>query len=58
MGGRNWRMPAVAGAIVATAIGGRGPLLFPGGTQAASGADPRLAEMASPSPFRGLVYTG
>jgi len=54
---RPWVVAAV-GAIVATMVTGAGPLT-PGGTQAASAAgDNRLAEMASPSPTKGLVYTG
>ena len=49
---------AAAGAVVATMFTGAAPMLFPGGAPAASAFDPRLAEMASPSPFRGMVYTG
>ena len=51
------RVLATAASIVATMVTGAVPLI-PGGTPAASAADPRLAEMASPSPFRGMVYTG
>src|SRR5687768_4703746 len=45
-----------AAAIVATVMAGAVPLIP--GTPAADAADPRLAEMASPSPFRGMLYTG
>ncbi|MGH9012083.1 MAG: hypothetical protein ACRDYF_19890, partial [Acidimicrobiia bacterium] len=48
---------ATLAAIVAIMVTGAVPLI-PGGTPAASAADPRLAEMASPSPFKGMVYTG
>jgi len=51
------RALATAVAIVAITVVGGGPLI-PGGTPAASAADPRLAEMATPSPFRGMTYTG
>jgi len=48
---------ATVAVAVAAIVSGAGPLI-PGGTPAASAADPRLAKMASPSPFRGMVYTG
>ena len=49
---------AVAGVVVAM-LGGAVPILLPtGAPQASASPDNRLAEMASPSPFRGLVYTG
>jgi hypothetical protein len=52
------RVLAAVGAIAATLVIGVGPLV-PGGTpEASAAADNRLAEMASPSPFRGLVYDG
>jgi hypothetical protein len=51
------RALATVGVTVATMVIGASPLV-PGGTPAASAFDPRLAEMASPSPFRGMVYTG
>ena len=54
---RRSRVSATVAAIVATVVTAALPLL-PGGTPAADAADPRLAEMASPSPFRGMVYTG
>jgi hypothetical protein len=48
--------------LAAGVAGGIAPMLVPSGASAADGAaapgDPRLAELASPSPFRGLVYTG
>jgi len=48
----------VAGLLAAIA-GGVGPIVLPAATPAATAsADHRLAEMASPSPFRGLVYDG
>ena len=48
----------VAGLLAAIA-GGVGPIVLPAATTAATAsADHRLAEMASPSPFRGLVYDG
>jgi hypothetical protein len=52
------RVLVTAAAIVATVVTGVGPIRLPGGTPAASAADPRLAEMATPSPFRGMIYTG
>jgi hypothetical protein len=58
MGHRRAGVLAVAGAIVATMVTGVGPILLPGGTPAASAADPRLAEMATPSPFGGMIYAG
>ncbi|MEW6477424.1 MAG: hypothetical protein AB1679_34665 [Actinomycetota bacterium] len=52
-------MLARAGLVVAAVLGGAGPILLPSGAPAASASeDNRLAEMASPSPTRGLVYTG
>jgi hypothetical protein len=49
----------MAGLVVAAVLGGAGPILLPSGAPAASASeDNRLAEMASPSPTRGLVYTG
>ncbi|MCA1847345.1 MAG: hypothetical protein LC792_30000, partial [Actinobacteria bacterium] len=54
---RRGRVLATVAAIVATVVTGAGPLI-PGGTPAASAADPRLAEMAMPSPFRGMIYSG
>jgi hypothetical protein len=49
-------------AVLAAAVaGGIAPMLVASPASAAAGGapgDPRLAEMASPSPFRGLVYTG
>src|SRR5439155_3951650 len=50
-------------AVLAAAVaGGIAPMLLtpvPASASAsASAGDPRLAEMASPSPFRGLDYTG
>ena len=48
---------AAVAVAVAAMVSGAVPLL-PGGTPAASAFDPRLAEMASPSPFRGMVYAG
>jgi hypothetical protein len=51
------RVLATVGVIVAAMVTGAGPLI-PGGTPAASAADPRLADMATPSPFRGMIYTG
>jgi hypothetical protein len=45
--------------LIVAILGGALPLLLPTGTPtAAASGDPRLAEMASPSPFRGLIYTG
>jgi hypothetical protein len=50
---------AIAGIVSAATIGAVGPILLPVRTSVASASDePRLAEMASPSPFRGLVYAG
>ncbi|HEV3363569.1 MAG TPA: hypothetical protein VG795_05400, partial [Acidimicrobiia bacterium] len=51
------RVLAAVAAIVATVVTGAGPLI-PGATPAASAADPRLVEMATPSPYRGMIYTG
>ena len=51
-------MLAVTGLLAAIA-GGVGPIVLPAGTPAATAsADHRQAEMASPSPFRGLLYNG
>ncbi|HKY78075.1 MAG TPA: hypothetical protein VJS45_18215, partial [Acidimicrobiia bacterium] len=47
---------AAVAAIVAVVVIGAIPLIP--GTPAADAADPRLAEMASPSAFRGMLYTG
>jgi hypothetical protein len=59
MGRRRSRVLAVAGMVVAAVVGGGGPILLPSGTPAASASgDDRLAKMASPSPTRGLIYTG
>ena len=50
---------AVAGLVIAAVVGGAGPLLLPAATPSASASgDNRLAKMASPSPTKGLVYTG
>src|SRR5687768_7253805 len=59
------RVLIVAG-MVAVALAGGGPVLIPAASAsgAASAApdvtpgDPRLVGMASPSPFRGMIYTG
>jgi hypothetical protein len=59
MGQRRSGVLAVAGLLVTAFVGGAGPILLPTGTPSASASgDNRLAEMASPSPTRGLVYTG
>jgi hypothetical protein len=52
-------LAAVAGLMAAIA-GGIAPVLLASATPASASTAPdhRLAEMASPSPFRGLVYTG
>ncbi|MDQ1506895.1 MAG: hypothetical protein QOD57_4622, partial [Actinomycetota bacterium] len=51
-------MLAVTGLLAAIA-GGVGPIVLPAATPAATAsADHRQAEMASPSPFRGLLYDG
>jgi hypothetical protein len=52
---------ALAAGLMAVIAGGFGPLAAaataaPAGTT--GGPDPRLAEMASPSAFRGMLYTG
>ena len=44
--------------LVAAVAGGIVPSLLTPAPASASTPDPRLAEMASPSPFKGLVYTG
>ena len=45
--------------LLAALAGGVGPIVLPAGLPAAAAsADHRLAEMASPSRFRGLVYDG
>src|SRR5947209_4740303 len=53
---------AAATGLMAAIAGGLGPVLLapaaPAAASTTSGPDQRLAEMASPSPFRGLVYTG
>jgi hypothetical protein len=49
---------ATVAAVVAIMVTGAVPTFFPGATPAASAADPRLAEMASPSAYRGMIYTG
>jgi hypothetical protein len=54
---RRRALAAGAAVVMATVVTGVSPLI-PGGTPAASAADPRLAEMATPSPFRGMLYTG
>ena len=54
---RRTRGLTFAGVLAATTIGGGLPVLPPA-TPAASAIDPRLAQMASPSPFRGMIYTG
>jgi hypothetical protein len=56
---RRPRVLAVAGMVAAAVVGVTGPVpLIPATSQASASPDPRLAEMASPSPFRGLVYDG
>src|SRR5258705_4941931 len=57
---RKSRALAVAGMMAAAIAGGVGPILLaPAAPASAStSADHRLAEMASPSAFRGLVYSG
>ena len=56
---RRPRVLVVAGMVAAAAVGVTGPVpLIPATPQASASPDPRLAEMASPSPFRGLVYNG
>src|SRR5688500_20126934 len=59
MGRRSARVLAVTGMVAVTIVGGD-PSLLPAGTPAAAASEPdrRLAEMASPSPFRGMIYTG
>src|SRR2546429_9388157 len=58
MGRSRSGMRTVAG-LLAVIAGGVGPIVLPAATTAATAsADHRLAEMASPSPFRGLVYDG
>ena len=52
---------AIWAVLAAAVAGGIAPMLLATPASAAAGAapgDPRLAEMASPSPFRGMVYTG
>jgi hypothetical protein len=55
------RLVVAAMVSVALAAGG-GPVLFPAGASASGSdvtpGDERLLEMASPSPFRGMIYTG
>src|SRR5438105_5728108 len=58
MGRSRSGMRTVAG-LLAVIAGGVGPIVLPATAPAATAsADHRLAEMASPSPFRGLVYGG
>ena len=56
------RVVALWAVLAAGVAGGVAPMLASPAASAADGAaapgDPRLAELASPSPFRGLVYTG
>jgi len=54
---RRSRALATICAFVATIVTGAVPLI-PGTPAASAAADPRLAEMATPSPFRGMIYTG
>src|SRR5438067_1932682 len=55
---RRGRGLAVAGLLAALA-GGVAPIVLPAAAPAATASsDPRLAELASPSRFRGLVYDG
>ena len=59
MGRRGSGVLAVAGLIIAAVVGGAGPFPFPAATPSATASeDNRLAEMASPSQTKGLVYTG
>jgi hypothetical protein len=59
------RVLVVAG-MVAIALAGGGPVLMPAASASGSASeaadvapgDPRLVEMASPSPFRGMIYNG
>lgn len=59
------RVLIVAG-MVAVALAGGGPVLLPAASASGSASaapdmtpgDPRLVEMASPSPSRGMIYTG
>ena len=56
---RRQRVLAVAGMVAAAVVGVSGPVpLMPATPQASASSDTRLAQMASPSPFRGLVYDG
>src|SRR2546423_6431205 len=59
---RKSRALAVAGMMAAAIAGGVGPILVgpaaPASASTSTSADHRLAEMASPSSFRGLVYRG
>src|SRR6266436_10388173 len=61
---RRHRAGAAAGMMAAAIAGGVGPILLApaapasASTAASTSADHRLAEMASPSAFRGLVYSG
>ena len=48
----------IAGIMAATLSAGVVPLLPPVTPKATASADNRLADMASPSPFRGLLYNG
>ena len=50
---------AVAGVVLAAVIGVAGPIFIPfAAPSATASGDDRLAKMASPSPTRGLIYTG
>ncbi|HVW35643.1 MAG TPA: hypothetical protein VHL53_24135 [Acidimicrobiia bacterium] len=53
-----WCRAAAVTATVAAGLAGLGPAAPAGSATASASSDGRLAEMASPSPFRGLVYTG
>src|SRR5581483_11817593 len=61
---RRWRTRAIAmwAVLSAGVAGGIAHMLLTPSSASASDStpagDPRLAEMASPSPFRGLVFTG
>ena len=54
---RRGRALATVCAFVGTIVTGAVPLI-PGTPAASAAADSRLAEMATPSPFRGMIYTG
>ncbi|HET9769263.1 MAG TPA: hypothetical protein VFS16_00140 [Acidimicrobiia bacterium] len=61
---RTPRKLVVAGMVAVALAAGGAPVLLPAGpaeaaeTPEVSPGDPRLLEMASPSPFRGMIYTG